>query len=53
MSGDESRNAALEQKVAGIDERLKKLEKLLDDNDHDLFEEWFKHFLDDKCYGGW
>ncbi len=53
MSGDDSSNADLERKVTELEKRLQKLEKLLDDNNHDLFEEWFKRFLDDKCFGGW
>lgn len=45
--------AALREKVHTLEKRVQKLEKLLDDNDHELFEEWFKRFLDDKCHGGW
>lgn len=44
---------ALVQKVSGLEKRVKKLEELLDNENHDLFEEWFKRFLDDKCNGGW
>lgn len=45
--------ASLKDTVAGLERRVGYLEKLLDDKDHDLFEAWFKRFLDDKCYGGW
>lgn len=44
---------ALESRLSSIEAGLKKLQELLDDNDHDLFESWFKRFLDDKCNGGW
>lgn len=43
----------LKNTVSSLEKRVKYLEKLLDDKDHDLFEKWFKRFLDDKCYGGW
>ena len=55
MSIDE--NAAvivdLRNSLELIDARLQKLEALLDEENHDLFEQWFKDFLDDKCSGGW
>ncbi len=54
MSIDDSqRLAGLEKRIDELDHRISKLETLLDENDHTLFEEWFKHFLDDKCHGGW
>lgn len=48
-----ARISALESELSSVKARLKNLEELLDDKDHDLFEQWFKRFLDDKCNGGW
>lgn len=45
--------SALRDSLGLIDARLQKLEALLDEENHDLFEQWFKDFLDDKCFGGW
>lgn len=45
--------AAFRQEWQSLERRVEVLEKLLDNNNHDLFEEWFRHFLDDKCCGGW
>lgn len=45
--------AELRSAVSSLETRVKRLEDLLDDNNYDLFEAWFKRFLDDKCNGGW
>lgn len=44
---------SLRNTVSSLEKRVQYLEDLLDDENHDLFEAWFKRFLDDKCYGGW
>lgn len=44
---------SLRNTVTALEKRVKLLEKLLDNDNHDQFEKWFKRFLDDKCYGGW
>lgn len=43
----------LRARVEDHERRIKALEELLDWENHDLFEKWFKLFLDDKCNGGW
>lgn len=43
----------LRNSLAALNGRVQALERLLDNDNHDLFEEWFKRFLDDKCNGGW
>lgn len=45
--------ASLKNSVSELEGRVQALERLLDNDNHDLFEEWFKRFLDDKCNGGW
>ncbi|HIY00831.1 MAG TPA: hypothetical protein IAA26_03145 [Candidatus Blautia faecipullorum] len=45
--------SALKNTVAELERKVQYLEMLLDNENHDLFEEWFKRFLDDKCNGGW
>lgn len=45
--------ASLKKSVSNLEGRVQALERLLDNDNHDLFEEWFKRFLDDKCNGGW
>lgn len=54
MSTDNNEDGkGLEKEVRDLERRVKYLEALLDNQNHDLFEQWFKDFLDDKCYGGW
>lgn len=52
MTTDEE-YSSLKNQIDLLETRLQKLEKLLDDKNHDLFEKWFRDFLDDKCNGGW
>lgn len=45
--------ASLKNSVLDLERRVRALEMLLDNDNHNLFEAWFKRFLDDKCSGGW